>query len=200
MNSRIFADKGMVFLKKYNSYTEREELLAHYGLETIYILITKTIFVTIVSLLIGITKEMYIFILFYGMLRIFASGMHLSRSVLCTIISTIILVVFPLLCIHAKIQLGLKIILLGIGIICFGLFSPADTHKKPLINSKIRISLKIKSSIVLLIYTLLTITIKNDYISNTIVFSVVLQVILILPVTYKMFNMPYNNYLNYKEE
>lgn len=200
MNSRIFADKGIIFLKKYNTYTEKEELLAHYGLETIYILITKTIFVTIISLLIGITKEMYIFILFYGLLRLFASGIHMKKSIYCTIFSTIILIGFPLLSIYTTINYGIKIIVLGIGIICFGLYSPADTHRKPLINSKKRYQLKIKSSIVLFIYSILLTIIKDNFLSNVIVYSIVLETILILPITYKLFNMPYNNYLNYKEE
>lgn len=200
MNSRIFADKGIIFLKHYNNYSEREELLAHYGLETIYIMITKTIFITIISLLIGITKEMYIFMLFYGMLRIPAAGIHMKKSIYCTILSTLFLIGFPLLAIYTKINFGIKLIIAGIGIICFTLYSPADTHRKPLINSTRRRNLKIESLIVLFIYIILTITTNNSFISNTIIYSIILETILILPVTYKIFNMPYNNYLNYKDE
>lgn len=200
MNSRIFADRGIIFLKKYNTYTEREELLAHYGLETIYILITKTIFVTIVSLLIGITKEMYIFMLFYGMLRIPAAGIHMKKSIYCTILSTIFLIGFPLLAIYTKINFGIKIIIAGIGIVCFTLYSPADTHRKPLINSERRKKLKIRSLSTIFIYLILIFIIKDNFLSNNIIYSIVLETILIHPVTYKLFNMPYNNYLNYKEE
>jgi len=200
MNSRIFADKGIIFLKQYNNYSEREELLAHYGLETIYIMITKTIFITIISLLIGITKEMYIFMLFYGMLRIPAAGIHMKKSIYCTILSTLFLIGFPLLAIYTKINFGIKLIIAGIGIICFTLYSPADTHRKPLINSTRRRNLKIESLIVLFIYIILTIITNNSFISNTIIYSIILETILIHPVTYKIFNMPYNNYLNYKDE
>lgn len=200
MNSKIFADKGIIFLKKYNNYSEKEELLAHYGLETIYILITKTIFVTIVSLLLGITKEMFIFIFFYGNLRLFASGMHMKKGYHCTIISTIMLTSFPLLAMYTTIEFEIKLIILGISMICFGLYSPADTHKKPLINKQRRYELKIKSYIVLIIYSILILFIKNNFLVNSIIYSIILQTILILPITYKLFNMPYNNYLNYKEE
>ena len=57
MKAKQFADKMMLFFKKYKKYSHKEEVTVHYGLQTIYILITKTIFVTILSLFLGITKE-----------------------------------------------------------------------------------------------------------------------------------------------
>ena len=200
MNSRIFADKAMIFLKKYNTYSKKDEMLAHYGLETIYILITKTIFITILSILFGILKEVYLFIIFFGLLRLYSSGMHMKKGIHCTIISTICLLGFPYLSINTSFKYGVKLIIIGISIICFTLYSPADTYKKPLINVKKRKILKIKSIIVLFIYAILTLYIRNSFISSIIIYSIILQVILILPITYKIFNMPYNNYLNYKEE
>lgn len=200
MNSKIFADKGIVFLKKYNSYSKKEEMLAHYGLETIYILITKTIFITILSIIFGLLKEVYLFILFYGILRLYSSGLHMRKGIHCTILSTICLLGLPYLSIITSISFGVKLIILGISLICFTLYSPADTYKKPLINVKKRKILKIKSIIILFIYAILTLYIRNSFISSIIIYSIILQVILILPITYKIFNMPYNNYLNYKEE
>ena len=198
MNSRVFADKVLVFLKKYNNYTEKEELLAHYGLETIYILITKTIFITIISLIIGITKEMFIFVFFYGGLRIPASGIHMKKSIYCTFLSTIIFIGFPFLCLYTKIYFGIKLIICGLGIICFALYSPADTHKKPLINKRRRKALRIRSIITLFIYVFLIFILKKNFISNAIIYSIIAESLLILPITYKIFNMPYNNYLNYE--
>lgn len=200
MNSTKFADKGMIFLKKYKNYNHKEELLAHYGLETIYILITKMLFITLVSILIGITKEMYIFIIFYFFLRFYASGLHLSKSIHCTIMSTTILIGFPLLAIYTNFALPIRLIINGIVICLFAFYSPADTIKKPLINYNKRINLKIKSIMICFIYFILTLFIKSNFILNCITYSLILQTILIVPITYKTFNMPYNNYLNYKEK
>src|SRR5574344_715211 len=198
MNSKVFADKSMIFLKKYKVYNHREELLIHYGLETLYILITKMIIITIISLFFNITKEMYIFIFFYGLLRIFASGMHLSSSLGCTIFSTITLIGFPYLCKYSYIDIDCRILLIGISICIFALYSPADTVRKPLLNEEKRIKNKFESSIICYIYLILLFYIKTDYILNCITYSLLLQSILIMPITYKIFNQSYNNYKKYK--
>ena len=75
-----FADAVMPFLEKYNNYTEKDKIIAHYGLETIYMLVTKLIIITIISLILGITREFYILLFFYGLLRLYAGGLHLSRN------------------------------------------------------------------------------------------------------------------------
>ena len=200
MNSKIFADKCLIFLEKYKTYDKKEKMLVHYGLETIYILITKTLFITILSLLLGIVKEVYLFILFYGTLRLYSSGLHMRKGYYCTIISTIFLLGFPYLALNTSYNIGIKLIILGISIICFGLYSPADTYKKPLINEKNRYNLKFKSIIVLFIYIIIIIVSKNEFLNNIIFYSIILQTFLILPITYKLFKMPYNNYLTYKEK
>lgn len=200
MNSRKFADSMMIFLKKYKTYERKEELLVHYGLETIYIFITKMILITIFSLLIGLTKEMYIFIFFYGLLRLYASGMHLSSSIACTIFSTIILIGLPLLCLYTDIPFEYRFLINGIAISIFALYSPADTVKKPLIKEKHRIKNKFKSVIVCFIYLGLTLIIKDYFILNCITYALILQSFLISPISYKLFNQPYNNYLNYKDD
>ena len=122
----------------------------------------------------------------------------MKKSIHCTILSTIFLIGFPLLSIHTIINFGIKLIICGISIICFELYSPADTHKKPLINDINRYKLKVKSSIVLILYIFLIFVIKDKFLSNVINYSIIFQTILILPITYKLFNMPYKNYLNYR--
>ena len=166
MNSKIFADKTLVFLKKYKNYEEKEEKILHYGLETIYIFITKTIFITILSLFLGITKEMFIFFLFYGILRLFADGMHLSKSLHCTIFSSIVLLGLPYISKYLIIPLNYRIIIIGIVTCLFVLYSPADTIKKPIIDPNRRFNKMIKSVITCIIYLILTIFITNNLIIN----------------------------------
>lgn len=198
MNSKLFADKSMIFLKRYKNYSHRDELLVHYGLETFYILITKMIVITLISLLFGITKEMYIFIVFYSILRFYASGIHLSTSLGCTILSSIILIGIPYLCEFSYMNFEYRILLAGICICIFALYSPADTIKKPLIHEDKRIKRKIKSSIVCYIYLILLFIVKDTFLINCITYSMILQSLLIMPMTYKLFNQSYNNYKKYK--
>ena len=46
----------------------------------------------------------------------------------------------------------------------------------------------------------LIICLHNNYISNFIVVGQAEAVIMILPITYKLFGLPYNNYKNYIEK
>lgn len=197
MNSKVFADKSMIFLKKYKVYNHREELLVHYGLETIYIFITKMFIITLISLLFNITKEMYIFIFFYGLLRLYASGMHLSTSLGCTIFSIVMLIGLPLIAKYTDILFEYRVLIIGICLCLFALYSPSDTVKKPLIHEDVRIQKKIKSTIFCYIYLILLFVIKDCFILNCITYSAILQALLICPMTYKIFNQSYNNYKNY---
>ena len=197
MSSKKFADKMIIFLDKYKHYSEKDKKIVHYGLETIYILITKTIFITFISLFFGITKEMYIFIFFFAILRIFACGLHMSTSLQCTTFSSIMFIILPITCKHINLSIYIHLLFFTITIIIFYIYSPADTIKKPLINIKKRKKLKFQSLLIVLIYLIIFFTIKNTYITNCISISLIAESIMILPITYKIFKQPYKNYKNY---
>lgn len=197
MNSKKFADSVMPFLEKYNSYTDKDKIIAHYGLETLYILTTKMIIITLISVLFGITKEMFIFLLFYSVLRSYAGGLHLSSSIECTILSSIILIGLPIVCKNIIIIESLRIIIIGFSICLFALYSPADTYKKPLIKEEKRVKLRLLSFIMCILYFISSLIIEDDYILNNIALSLFLEGVLITPFTYKLFKQPYNNHLIY---
>ncbi len=203
MSSRKFADAVMPFLEKYNNYTEKDKIIAHYGLETIYMLVTKLIIITIISLILGITREFYILLFFYGLLRLYAGGLHLSNSLGCTILSIIMILGGAYLCIYASIDTSYRIIIAGIAISVFSLYSPADTNKKPIIKESQRIKRKIKSILLSFLYLILLFNIKNNFMLNVLTYSLLIQSLLISPSVYKLFNQPYNNYVvygNYKRK
>ena len=50
---------------------------------------------------------------------------------------------------------------------------------------------------VVALYFILTLLIKNNLIINSLIIGTIIECILVLPITYKAFNMPYNNYKNY---
>ncbi len=203
MCSKNFADKIISFLEKYNVYTDKDKAKIIYGLQGIYMLITKVIFLTIISLILGITKELYIFLAFYGIIRLYASGVHLSSSLGCTIASTLIFFGATYLCIYTYIDIPYRVILAGISICIFALYSPADTIKKPIIRQTDRNKKKIISSVLCYIYLIFLLNIKGSYILNALTYSLVLEAFMITPFAYKLFRQPYNNYViygNYKRK
>ena len=77
------------------------------------------------------------------------------------------------------------------------LYAPADTYKRPLINSKKRKIYKISSIFISLVYIIFIFIFKDNVISNYLFMGLLAASMMIHPVTYRMFQLPYNNYKTY---
>ena len=180
---------------KYNN-TELEEI--KYGLESIYLAITKVVVILFISACIGLFKEAVLFLLIFNLVRATAFGLHASKSIWCWISSSISFLLIPFICKNVIFPTIFYIVASIITMIIFLLYAPADTVKRPLINKKKRKMYKILSVITALIFISLIFIIDNFLIKNMFIFALILESILILPITYKIFKLPYKNYLNYK--
>jgi accessory gene regulator protein AgrB len=88
-----------------------------------------------------------------------------------------------------------------VSILCLSIYAPADTPKRPLINKKKRTIYKILTIILSFIYAIAILCIKNNIIiTNTLLYSMLLESFLVAPLTYKLFGVPYKNYKNYKRK
>ena len=94
-------------------------------------------------------------------------------------------------------SLELKFLLGSIGTIFIFKNSPADTHKRPIVNPTRRKVYKSISTLIAISFTLIAIFINNEFVSNCLILALITQCIVISPLTYKLFKMPYNNYKNY---
>lgn len=186
------------YIKSNKQLTEEEEDKIIYGLESIYILVTKLIIISIIAFLLHILKEMWIFLFIFNIIRTFACGLHATKSYICLIISSLMFIGLPYLSKIAILPIYIKVIIGIVSTILLFKNSPADTYKKPIINMKRRKKLKFISTIISIIFTILALFTPN-FISNCLIFSLLLEVILSSPLTYKLFKLPYNNYLNYLE-
>lgn len=194
---KFILDKCMNIIKENKNYDETKLAEIKYGLEGIYLMITKLIIISFLAIILGIFKNMLIFILIYTFMRMPSFGIHAKKSWMCLISSTITFIGIPLIMMYIYPTKLIKLIIGILGIIHICIYSPADTHKKPIINKKRRQIYKILSTIIASIYVILSLMITTKYISNCFLFSVILQNILISPITYKIFKMPYNNYKTY---
>lgn len=196
---KLIINKCMEFVTTYNKdLSQRDIDKIKYGLEGLYLTITKLIFIIIVSIILGIWKETLLLILIFNGIRLTAFGVHAKRSIDCLISSTLFFILFPILCIKLTIPLIIKIILFIPLTVLIGIFAPADTEKRPLINKKKRKIYKILSIIISIIYMTIAIVIKNNILSNCFIFAIVIQIIIMLPITYKIFEVSYNNYKTYE--
>ena len=186
-------------IKKNSDDKYDDEKLAEirYGLEAIYLTITKVIIIFTVSLILGIFKEMLILTVLYSLLRNTGFGIHAKKSWMCLTSSLIIFVGAPFLALNIVIPISIKIILCGLCVVAYYLYSPADTEKHPLVNERKRMRYRKTTVLLSLIYTFLCLYLTNNFLSNALLFALIIEVLMILPISYKIFNLPYNNYKNY---
>ena len=172
-----------------------EEIM--YGLESVYLTFEKIIFILLISILLGIFKEVILFMLIYNIIRFTSFGAHAKNSIVCLIISSITFLGFPILSMNIIMSNYIKIILGIICIIIFLIYAPADTEKRPIISKKRRLIYKVSTTLIGVLYIILSIYIKDNYLDNVFIFSLILQSIMLLPITYKLLGVSYNNYKNY---
>ena len=188
-------------IKKYNNFDETKLSEIKYGLETIYLTIVKTIVFIIIAIILKTIKELGLFMLFYGLLRLTGFGVHAQKSIHCWISSIIIFVLIPILIKYVEITNYILYPLLLISFIVLMIYAPADTPKRPLINKKKRNIYNILTIFISFIYIIAILYVRNNnIIINTLFYSMLLEGFLVAPYTYKLFGVPYKNYKNYKRK
>ena len=185
--------------KNKKDVTEEELEIIEYGLESLYLTFTKVIIIVLLSIVLNIFKETILMLLFYNIVRFFAFGLHAKNSIACLITSLLLFIGGTYLAIYINLSIELKIILSIICLILIAIYAPADTEKRPLINTKKRKRFKILSIITSLIMTCLIIKFDGSYISNFMLIGYIESTIMILPITYKIYGLPYNNYKSYNK-
>lgn len=195
----LFVNKSISLIKKNYSYNDIMYERIRYGLEIIYLSITKIFVILLVSYLLGMLKETIILMIFSTPLRNYSYGIHAKKSWHCYVSSIFCFVLLPKLIINYNLSIILRITISIYALTSMIIYAPADTHKRPIINTKHRKKLKYTSIIVTISYIFLTILINDNYICNLIYLALVIQSTAIIPITYKIFKMPYNNYKAYQK-
>ncbi|MCI8777849.1 MAG: accessory gene regulator AgrB [Bacilli bacterium] len=190
--------KQLRIIQKYNHFDKEKLEIIKYGLESIYILITKMIVILTVSYLLGLIKETLIFLICYNFIRMPSFGLHATKSWICLVSSLLVFIILPFGCKVIQISFYLKIIMGLIGLAFIMKNAPADTYKRPIISKKRRLFLKIISSITALCMIIASLFIKNQFLANSLLVAIILQCFMISPTIYHLFKLPYNNYKNYQ--
>ena len=196
----LLINSAMSNIKKYNNYDEVKLAEIRYGLASLYLTITKTVVIFGLSYLLGYIKPLLILMGLYSLLRLFGFGVHAKKSLHCWISSTLIFIICPYLCTILTIDYKVKVILGMICVILLGIFAPADTEKRPLINKKRRMTYKVICACIGLSYIVLFFFVKDKLVNNCLLFSILIETIFVLPITYKIFGVKYNNYKTYNSK
>lgn len=183
--------------KQYPKYTNDKLDEIMYGVEGIYLTITKAIIIFTLALILGVFKELLYLLIAFNAIRTFAFGMHADNSITCLIFSSLMFLGGAFICKYIIISKEILYLMYLITTIIIAVYSPADTVKRPLLKRTRRIRFKIISILIVIAFFIVTLLIKDNLIINSLIFGLIIECILILPITYKVFNMPYKNYANY---
>lgn len=192
-----FLDGCMNLIKQNNQYDDIKLAEIKYGLEGLYLTITKLVVIFALAIIFKIVKEVTIFLLIYNVVRMPSFGLHATKSWICLLSSGLIFILTPLICNYLYIPIWFKAIIGIILILLFYKNAPADTKKKPIVSPKRRAVYKFLSVITVIIFTYCSIFINNQFIANCFVIAPIVQSFMISPLVYKIFNLPYDNYKEY---
>lgn len=196
---QLFLKKALRFITSYKHYTDEEIDKLRYGLEGLYLSITKLIVISILAIFLGIFKELCILLVLFNIVRFPGFGFHANKSYECLICSTLLFIGLPL---FMKYFPPDTITLSIIGIICtviLGIYAPADTAKRPLPNARKRRFRKIATICISCIYTFIPLIFPNNDIYYLFITALMLEAIMVSPLLYIFFKQPYRNYLAYQK-
>lgn len=194
----LFLDKSIGLIQQYHDpYTEEEIELLRYGLEGIYLTVTKLVIIILLSFILNIEKEVLLLLILFNIIRFTGFGVHARTSTSCLITSTLFFIIIPYLFLHIPFTTIAKIMICGLCLISYILYAPADTIKRPLYNQKKRKIRKLITVLIGFIYSVGCIFIQIPTIQSMLLASLVIQSIVILPITYRLLKVPYQNWKQY---
>jgi len=194
---KLVVDYFMNIIVKDNKYAEIKLQEIRYGLEGLYLNISKLIIFLIINIIIGNLGASLLFILFFIPIKSFSYGFHAKTSLQCWLISAFCFVGLPFLTNYIEFNFLFKMILIVCFFIIFTFFSPADTPRKPILSSSIRLRLRVSSLFVVSIYSFIILNFPS--LATVLILVLLLQSIMISPLIYSIFKVQYNNYLYYKK-
>ena len=189
-----FLNSCINFITKYNNYTDKDIKKLRYGLEGIYLTLTKTIIILLLSLVLKIFFEVIIVIVLFNIIRYFGFGFHAEKSWQCLLMSIFNFIIIPYILLSININFYLNILISAVCIVSFILWAPADTVKRPLKDKKKRLIRKIVTTTIGILFSVFSIFLINY--RAIILSALIIQFIVVCPLTYLIMNQSFDNYKN----
>ena len=173
---------------------EKAEIIT-YGIELIIGEIPKVFLLFVLSFILGIgwyTVFTYVALIPY---RASSGGFHLKTHIGCIVGSSVFYYGIVYLSKFITLDMFQKYMLIGLallfGLIMVSLYAPADTENIPIISKKERKRKKMLSYITLVLTLTVSIFIKDNVISNILIFGVIIQSFMISRLAYLLTNNKY---------
>lgn len=183
---------------------ERAEII-NYGLQLVIGEIPKTFILILIAWVLGVLKLTVLALLLIIPYRTVSGGVHLKTHIGCIIATTIMYTGTAVISNYMVWNIiYLKYIAIFaiwiFSIIMIKLYAPADTEAVPILRKKERKIKKYLSYIFMTIMLVVSLVIKNNVVSNILIFGTLLQTISITRFIYNITNNKYGYEEYYKNE
>ena len=173
---------------------ERAEII-NYGLQLVFGEIPKTFALLAIAYVFGVVELSFLSLLLIMPYRTFSGGVHLKTHIGCIVGTSLFYVGSALLSKYIVLSKVVKYLLIGatwvFSMIMIKLYAPADTENVPILRKKDR-DLKRRLSYVTMTLTLIAaVVIKNQIISNLLIYLTIFQTLWISRFIYKLTNNKY---------
>jgi accessory gene regulator B len=182
---------------KLNQYAPKEGLAYKkviLGTELFLINIFKAIAVFVIAAYLGVVFQALLVLLGFNILRRTAAGIHAETSIGCTLTSIMLAVLIPYFTWGMSVPRPAIAAIFALIFAAMWRYAPMDTKARPLIGAEKRKKLKRKSIITCLLLGAALTANPIAEISLMVTLGAMYSTILILPLTYKLFNRETENY------
>lgn len=168
--------------------------IAKYGLNLFFMELYKLPIVFGLAYYFGVLKYCILVYILFGTIRGYANGLHMKSGKGCLVYSCVTFFSIIYISKYLFINLSLKLLISCIIIYFLYKYAPADTEAKPLLNRSKREKNKKISIFIGIVYISVAFIISDKVISNILLLVLILECVVIHPITYKIFKRRYNNY------
>ena len=173
---------------------ERAEVI-NYGLQVLLGEIPKFFIMLLIAYALGLLKLSLITFLIIMPYRMFSGGFHLHTHIGCIISTTTfycgVAFLSKVIVLNDIAKYALIACVAIFGIVMIKLYAPADTEDVPILSGKIRKQKQILSYITFIIGLVFALFIRDNIISNIIIFGYLAQTFMITRLAYKFTNSKY---------
>lgn len=164
--------------------TEEKAEQIDYGLYTAFSDTLKLLTVLLIALLLGKFEYALVAVIVFAINKSYFGGVHAKTQIACLI--THITIIFSSIFLSEVIVIKhFNIFLFIVSGILVALFAPADLVTKPIITKRRKLVLKIKGSVVLVVFFIATFFVSNVY-SNIISIITLISAINVTPIMYRI--------------
>jgi len=196
----IITEQILKWLYSEGNISEIEYLKAKLGIESILLNISKFFIIYACAIRFQTLIPTVITHLAYVSLRKFSQGLHAKSSLVCTIVSLFMFVAIPYMAQDVIINRWLIFLAFVVSTYLFWKYAPADTEKSPILGVKNRLELKLYTIGINVLLMYVALTLIMPMFRTLITIGMLMQVIMVLPITYKILGRSYKNYEKYETE